>query len=215
MIAGCIERMRQSACGGCERRDACASLFEALRFDSPRKRPAARPELPPSARAKNPFMALLGEVAKVLEGRMKKQTGEFRDEIERRLEPMLASGARPDRPGRPRARLRPPDALPAAQGGRRHLRANPRRAPPPPRIALRARAGAHGEGKRLPPGLLRPRGFLPRLQALDGNQPARGPRQGPQLTGAGFHRPVIVPPTAHATVIGMCRPLRSGMPVSG
>ena len=33
MIAGCIDRMRQDACGGCERRDACASLFKALRFD--------------------------------------------------------------------------------------------------------------------------------------------------------------------------------------
>jgi AraC-like DNA-binding protein len=37
-------------------------------------------------------MALLGEVAKVLEGRMKEQKSEFRKEVERQLEPMLASG---------------------------------------------------------------------------------------------------------------------------
>lgn len=92
MIAGCIERMTQSGCGGCERRDACASLFRALRFDLPLKRPAPRPESPPTARPKNRFMALLGEVAKVLEGRMKEQKSEFRKEVERQLEPMLASG---------------------------------------------------------------------------------------------------------------------------
>lgn len=92
MIAGCIERMRQSGCGGCERRDACASLFKALRFESlPRRSAVSREERGP-APAKNPFMALLGEVAKAIEGRRAARKSVFRSEVERQLEAMLASG---------------------------------------------------------------------------------------------------------------------------
>jgi AraC-like DNA-binding protein len=87
MIAGCIERMRQSGCGGCERRDACASLWQGLGFDRMPKRPAET-----SAGPKNPFFALLGELAKAVEGRMAAPKTAFRSEVERRLEPMLASG---------------------------------------------------------------------------------------------------------------------------
>lgn len=84
MIANCIDRMRQSACGGCERRDACASLWHALRFD----RPAAQTAAP----TKNPFLALLGEVAKAIEGRVTARQGAFRREVERVIEPMFGSG---------------------------------------------------------------------------------------------------------------------------
>jgi AraC-like DNA-binding protein len=87
MIAGCIERMRQEACGGCERRDACASLWQALRFDRRPRRPAETSPPP-----KNPFFALLGELAKAVEGRMTTQRNGFRREVERLMEPMLASG---------------------------------------------------------------------------------------------------------------------------
>jgi AraC-like DNA-binding protein len=93
MIAGCIDRARRSACGGCERRDACASLWKALRFDALPKRPAARPRLRPSAPPKNPFLVLLGEVAKAFEDKITTQNGAFRGEVERRLEPMLESGS--------------------------------------------------------------------------------------------------------------------------
>ncbi|MEA3012873.1 MAG: hypothetical protein QOD42_1418 [Sphingomonadales bacterium] len=92
MIAGCIERMRQSGCGGCERRDACASLFKMLRFERPSERPAVRPEERAAARPKNPFLVLLGEVAKAIEGKIAAPKSEFRSEVERRMEPMLASG---------------------------------------------------------------------------------------------------------------------------
>jgi AraC-like DNA-binding protein len=50
------------------------------------KRPAGT-----SARPKNPFFALLGEVTKAVEGRMAPKNA-FRGEVERRVEPMLASG---------------------------------------------------------------------------------------------------------------------------
>jgi AraC-like DNA-binding protein len=83
MIAGCIERMRQSGCGGCERRDSCAPLWQALRFD---RMPKA------SARPRYPFLALLGNLAKAVEGRMAPPKTAFRGEVERLVEPMLASG---------------------------------------------------------------------------------------------------------------------------
>ena len=93
MIAGCIDRMRHDDCGGCERRDACASLFKFLKFDGVRKRSAERPQGRTPARPKNPFLALLGEVAKAIEGRVAAPKSEFRAEVERRVEPMLASGS--------------------------------------------------------------------------------------------------------------------------
>jgi AraC-like DNA-binding protein len=81
MIAGCIDRMRRDSCGGCARRDACAPFRKMLRVDR-----APRPS--------NPFLALLAEVARAIEGKVAaaKKTSEFRREVERRIEPMLASG---------------------------------------------------------------------------------------------------------------------------
>jgi AraC-like DNA-binding protein len=94
MIAGCIDRLRQDDCGGCERRDACASLFKMLRFDQSPRRPAARPAERTPAPRQNLFLALLGTVAKAIEGKAAPTPeSEFRSEVERRLEPMLASGA--------------------------------------------------------------------------------------------------------------------------
>ncbi len=84
MIAGCIDRMRQSGCGGCERRDACASLWKALKLDRVPKRP--------SAPRRSPFTALLVEMAKAFEGRIAPRKSAFQSEVERRMEPMLASG---------------------------------------------------------------------------------------------------------------------------
>jgi len=92
MIAGCIDRMRQSGCGGCERRDACASLFAALRLDRRPGRPAERPPERTPARGRNPFLDLLGMVAKAFEAKAAPPPSEFRSEVERRIEPMLASG---------------------------------------------------------------------------------------------------------------------------
>jgi AraC-like DNA-binding protein len=93
MIAGCIDRMRQSGCGGCERRDACASLFKALRFDQWPRRPAERSEARTPARDRNPFLDFVGMVAKAFEAKAAPPPGEFRSEVERRMEPMLATGA--------------------------------------------------------------------------------------------------------------------------
>jgi AraC-like DNA-binding protein len=87
MIQGCIERMRQDACGGCERRDACASLLKAFGFDRPARRRPAAPT--------NPFLAFLGEVAKAIETNVadaRPRRSAFRGEVERQLEPLLAAG---------------------------------------------------------------------------------------------------------------------------
>ncbi len=91
MIAGCIEKMRQNACGGCERRNACAHLFpQALgQMFAQRRERAAAP-------ARNPFFAFLGEVAKAMESqsapRSKVRSSRFRAQVEQRLESALESG---------------------------------------------------------------------------------------------------------------------------
>ena len=91
MIAGCIDRMRRDACGGCERRDACAELFPFL-LGARGKRPAGQ-----AAASRSPFLTLLGEVAKAFESQAAKRkapprTSAFRAEVERRLELLLESG---------------------------------------------------------------------------------------------------------------------------
>jgi AraC-like DNA-binding protein len=96
MIAGCIEKMRRDACGGCERRDACAQLFpQVLSFMSGARRTQA-PRREPS---KTPFLAFLTEVAKAVEARagerkppQPRPSSRFRAEVEQRLEPLLESG---------------------------------------------------------------------------------------------------------------------------
>ena len=94
MIAGCIDKMRRDACGGCERRDACAHLFpEALAFMLGPRRMAPRRTEPP----KNPFFSFLSEVARAVETRAGERkaaprSSRFRTEVEQRLEPLLASG---------------------------------------------------------------------------------------------------------------------------
>lgn len=93
MIAGCIDKMRRDSCGGCERRDACAELFPFL-FKA--RAPAARRG--DSGAARHPFLSFLGEVAKAVESRAAErrapppQASVLRAGVERRLEPLLASG---------------------------------------------------------------------------------------------------------------------------
>ena len=93
MIAGCIDKMRRDACGGCERKDACAELFPFM-FKT---RDRAAPRAGEAAGARSPFLVLLGEVARAFEGRAAARkapprSSVFRAEVERRLEPLLASG---------------------------------------------------------------------------------------------------------------------------
>lgn len=93
MIAGCIDKMRRDACGGCERRDACAEIFPFL-FKG-RGRPAAAAG--GGGPAASPFFSFLGEVAKAFEARTAERRAPprpspFRTEVEKRLEPLLASG---------------------------------------------------------------------------------------------------------------------------
>ncbi len=92
MIAGCIDKMRRDACGGCERRDACAELFPFL-FKA---RGRAAPGAGEAAAPRSPFLSMLGEVARAFEShaakRMTPRPSPFRTEVEKRLEPLLASG---------------------------------------------------------------------------------------------------------------------------
>lgn len=86
MIAGCIDRMTRADCGGCERRDACASLFKRLGIGRP---PMGSRERPSRA---NAFVAFLGSVAKAMEAAAKPRETPFRHEVEQRIEPLLAAG---------------------------------------------------------------------------------------------------------------------------
>ena len=100
MIAGCIDKMRQGGCAGCPKQDACAQLFpEALAFMLGPRRAATRPPERRAAPASNPFFAFLGEVARAVEAKAGARKAaaapppsRFRAEVERRLEPLLASG---------------------------------------------------------------------------------------------------------------------------
>ena len=115
MIAGCIDRMRTEGCEGCDRRDACAELFSGLfGRDLPAMR-WSRPRPRPRASGRNLFLSVLGEVAKAVERNLEerrkaapadppasrqapaaapKPHGDaFRREVERHLEPLLATGA--------------------------------------------------------------------------------------------------------------------------
>lgn len=96
MIAGCIEKMRRDGCGGCERRDACADLFGGLFGPGGAFARPARPrtERPPPRRGS--FLAFLGQVAQAIEAGKarsprKPAASALRTEIERRIEPLLAS----------------------------------------------------------------------------------------------------------------------------
>lgn len=92
MIARCIEQMSRDDCGGCERRNACPSIFKALLFDHAAP-PRKRIERPSGSSPVNTFMSFLGQVAKAFERRSAGRERAFRSEVERRMEPLLASGA--------------------------------------------------------------------------------------------------------------------------
>ncbi len=93
MIAGCIDKMRRDSCGGCERRDSCARIFPFLLGSRARKAGSGGSAAQPS-----PFLSFIGELAKAFESHAARRdarptTDTFRNEVERRLEPLLASGA--------------------------------------------------------------------------------------------------------------------------
>jgi AraC-like DNA-binding protein len=94
MIAGCIDKMRRDACGGCERRDACAELFPKAFASLFRSRPPAGG---PAAPSRNPFLSFLAEVARAVEARGTEREApprstRFRAGVEARLAELLESG---------------------------------------------------------------------------------------------------------------------------
>lgn len=91
MIAGCIERMRARSCGTCEHRDSCAFVWpEALgaAFSRPARRDSERPR-----RRRGVFALLMKEIAGAIRNEMQADKRTIRREVERHLEPLLASGA--------------------------------------------------------------------------------------------------------------------------
>ncbi|HEY0114794.1 MAG TPA: helix-turn-helix domain-containing protein [Allosphingosinicella sp.] len=92
MIAGCIDRMRRDGCGGCERRDACSSIFKAFSLDPAGPRPAGAGKQLGSF-LDHPFVSFLGQLAKLGARRPPPRERAFRREVEQRVEPLLASGA--------------------------------------------------------------------------------------------------------------------------
>ena len=91
MIAECLERMRQGACGGCEREEACGSMLRRFGVELRRPASAATPDRPrrPSG---NMFAMILREIGRAIEARMPPPPSAFQQEAERRLEPLLAGG---------------------------------------------------------------------------------------------------------------------------
>ena len=93
MIAGCIERMRQGACEGCERRDACAFLrWRAGSGGEPLRRPRARDGEPRRHSGRQAFLAFLGAVASAIENGRESRGSPLERDIERRIEPLLETG---------------------------------------------------------------------------------------------------------------------------
>lgn len=96
MIAECIERMSRRSCGSCARRESCAVRWPEVPglARSTGRRPATERGTV-DRRGRNPFFLLLREVAKAIESSTAPRRTAFRREVERRLEPLLASGPVP------------------------------------------------------------------------------------------------------------------------
>jgi AraC-like DNA-binding protein len=92
MISGCIDRMRQDGCAGCERRDACASLLHRFGIGAPFRKPGGSPEEGRAAARKNPFFVFVAEIAKAVEAATRPKKSAFRREVESAVEKLLASG---------------------------------------------------------------------------------------------------------------------------
>ena len=91
MIAGCIDTMRRDACGGCERHDACATIFKAFRFApaEARRAGAARPS---ETIRPHPFLAFLGQAARAIGQMSAPRPSALRTAVEERIEAQIASG---------------------------------------------------------------------------------------------------------------------------
>lgn len=89
MIAGCFERMRAQSCGTCERRETCAFVWpEAIGAALSARPDAGRPK-----HRGGPLRLLFNEIAKAVAKRRQASGSPLRREVERHLEPLLASGA--------------------------------------------------------------------------------------------------------------------------
>lgn len=84
MIARCIREMRGGACAGCENRAACPAAHWQRAFGTP--------QASGSARASTALFAVLGELAEKVERSARSKRAGFRRDVERAVEPLLASG---------------------------------------------------------------------------------------------------------------------------
>ena len=84
VIARCIERMRGGACAKCENRALCPAGRWQQAFGAPKQRDRTRS---PAG-----LFAFLGELAEAVERGARPKPAGFRREVERAVEPLLASG---------------------------------------------------------------------------------------------------------------------------
>lgn len=98
MIAACVERTSAAGCGGCEREEACAQLFRRFGLNLARMGSGGPTRRRATADSAGVLGAILGELARNFEARMARKAPArppghpFREEMERRLEPLLAGG---------------------------------------------------------------------------------------------------------------------------
>lgn len=85
MIHGCSERMSWKGCSGCDRADGCTELWPALGM-------LFGGRVPEQNAAKHSFLAFLRGVAGAVEASRRPRQTPFTQQVERTLEPLLASG---------------------------------------------------------------------------------------------------------------------------
>lgn len=91
MIQRCIERARAGACATCDNRRACPAGRWQAAFAVPRSAAAPRHEAAAPA-SPAPLFAFLGQVARAFERAASPPPSSLRREVERTIEPLLASG---------------------------------------------------------------------------------------------------------------------------
>jgi AraC-like DNA-binding protein len=94
MIAGCIEKMLRSGCGGCEREEACAAMMRRFGLRTgPSAAPPGGAAALPKREGFGAFMALVGEVSKAFERRPASPARTaFGRDVEGQIERLLPEG---------------------------------------------------------------------------------------------------------------------------
>ena len=90
MIQRCIERARAGSCATCDNRRTCPAGRWQAAFAVPGS--ASAPQRGPAATPPSPLLAFLGQIAQAFERPAPPPPTSLRRDVERTLEPLLASG---------------------------------------------------------------------------------------------------------------------------